>query len=205
MSTPPAQTRTERRRARTRQNLTAAGRELIAEKGVAGLRIQDITERADVAMGSFYNYFQTKDDLVDAVVAETLEELARTSVQSDDESQDPAYGVARAARRIVRLAFDDPGFARLLINLNHAGPLFEHAMYPYARALVDRGIESGRFSTPDVDLMLNLIIGGSLSLIRGIVDGNFGEGTEVTHAEVVLRALGLDAADAAHVSRASVI
>jgi AcrR family transcriptional regulator len=40
-------TRTERQRLRTRRQLLDAGRSLIAAKGVAGLRIQEITEHAE--------------------------------------------------------------------------------------------------------------------------------------------------------------
>ena len=53
--------RTERQQQRTRRQLLDAGRSLIAAKGVAGLRIQEITEAADVALGSFYNYFESKE------------------------------------------------------------------------------------------------------------------------------------------------
>ena len=42
---------------------------------VAGLRIQDITEEADVALGSFYNYFQSKEELLEAVITESLSDL----------------------------------------------------------------------------------------------------------------------------------
>jgi AcrR family transcriptional regulator len=70
-----AATRTERQRLRTRRLLLDAGRTLIAAKGVAGLRIQDITEEADVALGSFYNYFQSKEELLEAVITESLSDL----------------------------------------------------------------------------------------------------------------------------------
>ena len=107
---------------------------------------------------------------------------------------------ARASRRVVRLAFDDAEFAGLLVNLDHADVLFEKAMYPYARDVLASGVESGRFDTPDTEVTLNLIIGGSMSLIRAILAGDFAEGVEIVHAEVVLRALGLPPDEAARIS-----
>ena len=201
MTEPATTSRVDRRRERTRQRVLDAARALIAEKGVAGLRIQDITEQADIALGSFYNYFATKDDLVEAVVTESLSELGATTVMADA-TQDPAVTAAAAIRRVVRLAYDDPEFARLLINLNHADSLFAHAFHPFARQVVEHGVQERRFETPDVDVSVNIVIGGSLSLIRSILDGDVGAGAEVAHAEVSLRALGVPAEEARKISRA---
>jgi AcrR family transcriptional regulator len=191
--------RVDRRRERTRQRLVQAGRSLIAQKGVAGLRIQDITEQADVALGSFYNYFPTKEDLVEAIVGESLVDLGSAVVV--DEDQDPAITTAAAIRRVVRLAFDDPDFARLLVNLNHADSLFAQSFHPFAKQVVGQGVRSKRFETPDVDVSINLVVGSSLALIRGILDGAYAEGAEIAHAEVSLRALGLPAKEARRISR----
>jgi AcrR family transcriptional regulator len=195
--------RVDRRRARTRQQLVTAGRRLIAAKGVAGLRVQEITQEADVALGSFYNYFATKDDLVEAVVAESLAELAATTVPADGTERDPAVITAQATRRVVRLAFEDPGFAQLLVNLNHAETLFAGAMHPYAREVVARGVAQGRFQTPDPEVSVNLIVGGTLSLIRGILAGEHAEGVEAAHAEVSLRALGIPGDEARAIALAT--
>lgn len=194
--------RIDRRREQTRQRIVAAGRLLIAEKGVTGLRIQQITQQADIALGSFYNYFPTKEDLVEAVAAESLAELGAATVAADgSDTQDPAVTAAIAIRRVVRLAFDDPDFARLVVNLNHADTLFATAFHPFAAAVVERGVRSERFETPDVEASVNLVIGGSLSLIRAILDGRHTEGVEVAHAEVSLRALGVPGPDARRISR----
>src|SRR5690606_2458314 len=100
-------TRTERQRARTRRQLLDAGRALIAAKGVAGLRIQEITEQADVALGSFYNYFSSREQLLEAVVSESLSDLAATIITNVPEGADPAEVVALANLRFIRLAYDE--------------------------------------------------------------------------------------------------
>ncbi len=68
-------TRSERRRNRQRQRLIDAARQIIARKGLAGLTVQDVTEEADMAVGSFYTYFPNKDALIEAAVWEDLQEL----------------------------------------------------------------------------------------------------------------------------------
>lgn len=191
--------RVDRRRMRTRQRLVDAARRLIAEKGVSGLRIQELTHEADVALGSFYNHFTTKEELVEAVVGELLDDLGAATVV-DDAVQDPAVTASAAIRRVVRLAYDDPEFARLVVNLNHADELFAQAFHPYARQVVERGVRAGRFESPGIEISVNLVVGGSLSLIRAILAGQHTEGVETHHAEVSLRALGVPAGEARAIS-----
>jgi AcrR family transcriptional regulator len=192
-------TRGDRQRERTRRRLLDAGRALIAERGVAGLRIQEITERADVALGSFYNHFSSKDDLVEGVVSEILSDLAATTVDAPWNGVDPAEMVASANLRFIRLAYDDPDFARLVVNLGHADMLFGAAVAPAARIAVERGIASGRFAVVDVGVTLAAVIGGAFELIREVLDGRHGPGAERAFAAHVLASLGVAPADAASV------
>lgn len=192
--------RVDRRRRRTRERILEAARALIAEKGVAGLRIQEITDEADVALGTFYNYFENKEALVEAVVAESLAALGAATV-ADDAVQDPAVTASAAIRRVVRLAFEDPDFARLVVNLHNAETLFARSFEPFARQVVEHGIKAKRFDSPDVATSVNLVVGSSMSLLRGILDGQHHDGVEKTHAELSLRALGVPSKDARRISR----
>jgi AcrR family transcriptional regulator len=191
--------RTDRRRERTRGKLTDATRELIAEKGVAGLRIQEITDRADVALGSFYNHFESKEEAVEAVVADSLRDI--TEALATDPLEDAAELVSAAIRRFVGLAYTDPDFARLVVHLDHAQDIFAVAVHPAARMAVERGINEKRFSVPDLDVAVTLIVGGALALMRSIVDDRLGAGADRHYAQISLCALGVPAADAAKIAR----
>jgi AcrR family transcriptional regulator len=193
--------RGDRRRERTRTRITDAGRALITEKGVAGLRISEITQAADVALGSFYNHFTSKEDLVETVVAESLEALISAIVTETPPQEDPAVLVSAANRRFIRIAYEDPDFARLIVNLSHADALFAVAVVPYARFALERGIASGRFEVSDIDVTLTLVVGGALALMRGILDGRHPQDADIAHAENVLRAIGVPTEEARELSR----
>ncbi|MEU7649827.1 TetR/AcrR family transcriptional regulator [Streptomyces huasconensis] len=64
-TTPPVGRR-ERNKLRVRERLYAAAVELIVEKGYDHTSIDEIAERADVARGTFFNYFQRKEDIIGA-------------------------------------------------------------------------------------------------------------------------------------------
>jgi AcrR family transcriptional regulator len=72
---PPRLSRRERRKIATREALIKAAQEVIAVKGVYLAVIEEITERADVAKGSFYQYFSNRDELLDVLLTRGLEEL----------------------------------------------------------------------------------------------------------------------------------
>jgi AcrR family transcriptional regulator len=198
MSTAP--TRGARSRARTKQKLTDSARGLIAEKGVAGLRISEITERADVALGSFYNHFQSKEELVEEVVADTIEALAEAMVDPMNQLSDPAEAVSYATRMFLGLTRDNQPLAWLLINLDGADAQFERAVLPVALGALDRGIAAGRFEIADTHVALTGIVGGTVAVMRAILDGRYSDAAEIHHVEAVLRAVGLDAADAREVA-----
>jgi AcrR family transcriptional regulator len=71
----PRLSRRERRKIATREALITAAQEVIAVKGVYLAVIEEITERADVAKGSFYQYFRNRDELLEVLLTRRLEEL----------------------------------------------------------------------------------------------------------------------------------
>lgn len=197
-------TRTQRQQLRTRRLLLDAGRRLIAEKGVSGLRVQEVTESADVALGSFYNYFASKDELVSAIITETLSDLASAIVMETTDSTDPAETVALATVRVVELPYREPDLARLIVNIPHAESQFVEALRPHARIAVERGIATGRFSVLDLEVLLTSVIGGGFALIREILDGRHGPYAAEAFASCALASLGVRPDEALAIIRRTV-
>src|SRR6187200_1042802 len=71
-SVEPGVSRVERRKQRTRAALISAAQGFIAE-GRLSVPVLDITQAADVGMGSFYNYFDSKEELFAVAVGEALD------------------------------------------------------------------------------------------------------------------------------------
>src|SRR5208283_2345619 len=66
--------RLDRRKARTRTALIRAAQSFIAA-GNLNVPIGEITQAADVGLGSFYNHFESREDLFEAAVEDVLELL----------------------------------------------------------------------------------------------------------------------------------
>lgn len=81
--------RVERRQLRNKRALLSAARQLIHEKGVDTATMQEITEIADVGVGTMYNYFKSKDDLIRQIVQDDMDHLVEWTLKSIEPSFDP--------------------------------------------------------------------------------------------------------------------
>ena len=70
------ESRGSRRKRQTREKLLQAAMELMAERGMDGVAINEITERADVGFGTFYNHFPSKDAIYAALISQVFEDFA---------------------------------------------------------------------------------------------------------------------------------
>src|SRR5579859_2842433 len=103
--------RRARRREATREKLLEAAGALFARQGVDNTRIQAITEEADVGFGSFYNHFESKEAIVEAVLVERVTAQGAQIEALTAQLEDPAEVISAAHRTFVRRARTDPEWA----------------------------------------------------------------------------------------------
>ncbi|MBB6394886.1 AcrR family transcriptional regulator [Actinomadura coerulea] len=65
------ETRAERRQ-RTREELVASAMRLFAERGVASTSVEAIAETAGYSRGAYHSNFETREEILDAVVAQVV-------------------------------------------------------------------------------------------------------------------------------------
>lgn len=92
--------RRERKKLETRQRLMEAALRLFGEHGFEATTIEDITSVADVAKGTFFNYFQTKEAIIPAIAARRLEQLDAT-LAPEQGAPDSAVARIKLALRLV--------------------------------------------------------------------------------------------------------
>jgi len=185
--------RFEWRRAKTHRALIRAAREILAETGDSNASIQTIADRADVGVGSFYNHFESKEELFDAAVADALEEFGQVIDEQLAGADDPAELVAGGFRLAARIADSHP---ELMSVLRHRGVSQIHSdrgIAPRALRDLQRGIEAGRFAPIDPVYALSGTSGAILSLVELRISRPDLDGEEAASnlAEMTLRMLGV--------------
>ncbi len=165
MSNPATQepNRLDRRKARTRAALIRAAQTLIAQ-GRTNVPILEITQAADVGMGSFYNHFETKEQLFEAAVEAVMDGYGQLLDDLTGEIEDPAEVFACSFRLTGRLYRREPELSRVL--LNNVLPLLsaDNGLAPRARRDIAAATEAGRFDVADLDVAVTMTAGALLAL-----------------------------------------
>jgi AcrR family transcriptional regulator len=154
-------------RALYREAILDAAEEVFSERGVAAARVHDIAARAKLAVGTIYNHFEQKEDVLVALLSERMTGILEAFQASKN---DPPSFRDRLVARVVRLleytashrAFfqlaSDHGLfgtakasAEALLGgkkIPHAGR-FDEAL----RTLVEEGIAEGALAPFPADLL----------------------------------------------------
>lgn len=187
----PAQ-RGARRRERTRAKLLGAARQVIGEKGVDAATIAEITERADVAFGSFYNHFASKDDLIDALISEAVAEHAMYVDGVNLRFTKPAELLANALHSTVHKARIDPLWGWLVFRLASGRVDLVSPLLVRLQRDVHEGIAAGQFAIDDdVDVVMTAIGGAVVGTMAGLLTGALSEVDEWPFTEAMLRVAGM--------------
>src|SRR6478735_1453689 len=112
---PEPANRLERRKQRTRAALIQAAQTLIAQ-GVLNVPVLEITQAADVGMGSFYNHFNSKEELFEAAVDDVLDGYGALLDAYVADITDPAEAFATNFRLGGRLFRRRPQEGQLILN-----------------------------------------------------------------------------------------
>lgn len=67
--------RRERKKDSVRAHIIATGIKLFSRRGLDAVTVEDVAEAADIGKGTIYNYFQTKEDIVVAFMADMERKL----------------------------------------------------------------------------------------------------------------------------------
>ncbi|MDB5959224.1 MAG: Transcriptional regulatory protein [Massilia sp.] len=146
---------------KTYRALLEAAVKIVGRLGYEGASISNITAQAQIAQGTFYNYFSSRQDILDQllpIMGLEMTEYIRTRMSPD------ALGAEREKQRIV-LYFDflaeHPWFHRLVNEAETMAPeahkiYFKHVSEGYIRSLT-RSLERGEVKGYTVEQLEPLV------------------------------------------------
>ena len=150
-----------RRKRATRAKLIEAAFRLMAGKGMEGVAINEITEAADVGFGSFYNHFDSKEAIYEAVVESVFEDFADSLDRLVAGVTDSAEVVSVSIRHTVMRAEREPLWGQFLIREALSLRSIERGLGRRLFRDIRNGIQAGRFASAD-PFMSFLSVGGTV-------------------------------------------
>jgi AcrR family transcriptional regulator len=194
--------RLERRKQRTRAALVHAAQAFIAA-GKLNVPELEITQAADVGMGSFYNHFDSKEELFEAAVADVLDNHGALLDQLTAGMDDPAAKFACSFRLTGRLFRRRPQESRVMLASGLSLIASDRGLAPRALRDITEGVEAGRFHLDDPRRSL-AVAAGALMGIGQLLQDDPSRDDALTADQVtedVLRLFGLAPEDAHEICR----
>ena len=99
---PPKGARLTANQADRRRRVVAAAVELASDGGYEVVQMRDVAARAGVALGTIYRYFESKDQLLAAALAEWTADLERGLEERPADGDDPQARLIDVIRRASR-------------------------------------------------------------------------------------------------------
>lgn len=108
--------------AERRRRVMAAAMDLAAEGGFEHVQMRDVASEADVALGTLYRYFPSKEHLLVSVLVEFVDGLEASLEQAPVSGGTPRERVVDVLRRAVGFSPDRDAFGALIRALASANP-----------------------------------------------------------------------------------
>jgi AcrR family transcriptional regulator len=185
----------------------AAAERLVAQRGLDALSIDEITEAADVAKGTFYTHFQDKDDLAAAMARQIRLDLEERITRMNHGVKDAGVRMANGLATVLDFAIRQPVRARALMRLIPGSVDPETPINAGIRADIVLGQKTKVFRVPSLNAAVVVTLGTAMSAAMRLAE---------IHAPVVapydfaadaiaiaLAGLGMKPAEAQRLARAT--
>jgi AcrR family transcriptional regulator len=162
--------KSDRRVNRTRVALLEAAQRLFAVRSIEGVSIDDIAKEAEVAKGSLYNHFDSKEALADELFKMVRGHAADLLDAAVDNQTPPPERLVRGSFVILRFAIDHPESVAALLKLSPALLADNAPLNVKAREIITEGLESGHFKGIPADSATLLVVGAMLVMLQDSID-----------------------------------
>lgn len=167
----------ERAKQERRRQILSAAKAVFADAGYHGASIHAIIERAQIARGTFYLYFESKAAVFDSILDQAMADLrARLHRIEVDDPNAPAPQVQLHNQVVATLEYivGDRALATLLLSAGHTPDVDAserlEMFFSEVRTLLRRALQTGM----DIGLVRKcqpeLVASAMLGMIRGVIE-----------------------------------
>ncbi|ATE67191.1 TetR/AcrR family transcriptional regulator [Rhizorhabdus dicambivorans] len=189
------------RREKTREKLRQAAARVIAELGEQRATIDDFIAAAGVARGTFYNYYKTRQALLDDLWDSTGRDPFQAIQTACAKLADPAERLVAEARLVLREAAEKPAWGWLIYALSVDSLTVNADLLAYPRPDLEMGRRLNRFDYLSLSAATDMVVGTVRSALRATLAAP----QRIDYAEsigiLLLKALGIGNDEAVELCR----
>ena len=178
----------EAQKAKTRAHIIQSAIPVFAKYGPDSPVIDDFVQAAGISRGTFYNYFQTTRELLEATMATLSDEVIATIIPVVQGELNPLIRFASAARMYYRKATLDPLFGQFLGSVSSVGTLATE----HARADLQEAMQAGYFRIKELELAEAIAFGVMVFSLRSPHARDGGDARALEVVRSILAALGVE-------------
>jgi len=149
-----------------RTRLLEAALQVIDAKGLESTLIDDVVSAAGVSRGTFYNYFQTIEELLAELGTELGNEIMRAVESAVEDYPDPVLRLASGLRLYLRTVSGHPSVARFFWRAGFHAISPNHLVYEYLPRHIGEGIDRGDLQVSDITMAIDIIAGVGMTAIH---------------------------------------
>lgn len=156
-----------------RRELVAAAMLVFGKKGIARTTVSDIVKAAGVAQGTFYLYFDAKNDVLNAVVDQMADEMVDSIERSVNASPQGAVARFSALQDALLVLVNNPAKWELAETYHRPENRAVHdrmaerllpRLVPLVERIIEQGIAEGVFTARNPRVSAWFILGGMHAL-----------------------------------------
>jgi AcrR family transcriptional regulator len=157
-----------------RQQILEAAKTLFAEKGFEATNVRDIIHESGLSPGTFYNYFQSKEEIFEVLTDEIINEVRAQIQESYRNVKMDRAEIQKALKRFFQIFLGNPRLMKFLSRnqsylreLRNAGR-FDGMLTDLEKALED-GVKNGMIPPVPVKIVSIAIFGAVFEIIATMV------------------------------------
>jgi len=148
--------------------IPAAAIKVFAQKGYTSTTMSDVSIQAKVGIGTLYNYFRNKDDLLLSCMKKTIDDEIQQLRELCEKESDPMDKLHTFFVYHAELIKSKPYIAKFLVvelrqseNFYKRNPSYNPLNYyiNYVREIFAGAMQSGRIKTMDLDALSYMVVG----------------------------------------------
>ncbi|MGC3986403.1 MAG: TetR/AcrR family transcriptional regulator [Pseudorhodoferax sp.] len=160
------------RRERMRRKLLSAAMRVFAEMGIDAPLIDDFIAAAGVARGTFYNYFDTTQELLDAVTSELSDAILHNIDKVVVTIDDPLQRLATGCLLYLHIGVDFPSWGAFVMRTGFRSHSIGKLVDVYLTRDLELARKAGELEYPSLRAARDLVLSSIAQAIVTVIDGD---------------------------------